>query len=347
MVDDSASERDSIDTETEDAIGPQLLCVQYASSSGVRGGRSNSVIRIDGEDCGVYNISDESLEPRSEGDCNSSATRPEIETDDVDDGYRSLSRDSFRCGLMQQLADIRLRLIDLIDEIEHGVESRGLKQEEMQSYKRRRDALIKKIDFLISKLVKRPVGHHHCGDSIDNSSSSAADDQPASSYDKLHANTRADSETKVTCSGNKSDTSDGYEEQVHVINYNFSSQVGDIHHDSTSTEDVSVSSQRPLVDSSEMTRINVVATRHNAYYPTTLDKSRSFGNMEECKSNSQVERLKIIKTKHETRQKKPYDNDSQTRSLEKKTIMQHNPTSSSTSNYSASSYASSSSSSFL
>lgn len=148
------------------------------------------------------------------------------QTDQVDDGYRSLSRDSVTSKkdsrpdttgrvveLLKQLNDIKSRVIDLVQELDQTVGPK-LSEEDLEAYRRRCDALVSKLDALIES--QKPV--------VSSSDSS----------NKMHdKNLARDCQIRAhrlttTTSGDSSSASDYYEEQVQVIDYDFNRRASDL-----------------------------------------------------------------------------------------------------------------------
>lgn len=176
-----------------------------------------------------------------------------------DDGYRSLSRDSSTTnsadkrrptggperpslGLLQQLNDIKSRVIDLVRELDEVARDK-LDEEELAAYRRRRDALVHKLDSLLSGQAE--ARFRSSGDGRDQS----------------HAHGSADS--------SQSSSSDGYEEQTQVIDYDFNRRASDLNEirrqaSPTRRNDVAGGAQTtlPLIDGSQhaSTQIDVTST---------------------------------------------------------------------------------------
>jgi len=189
-----------------------------ASSRGYKAIERGPAIKMRGKYSGVYQIGrEEELEESDEqDDTYNSELRAEMAKCslggaqvELDDGYRSLSRASanlpLRCrtlrakaGLLQQLNDIKSRVVDLVDEIDQCIDQR-IAKDEILAYQRRRDALLKKLDHLIeSQRFVNPWPTEQPDEEKQNDESSA------------------------------SNLDDGYEEQIQVIDYDFARRASDL-----------------------------------------------------------------------------------------------------------------------
>lgn len=199
------------------------------------------VIMINGRHSGLYEIhrgrSDGSTQPSS-GNGRTRRSRSigavvidetsgrEEENSDVDDGYRSLSRGSFRSSLMQKLNDIRARLMDLVDEIDQNIESR-LTCDQVEAYRKRKTALVGKLDSLIDSCLDKL--HKSTSNLMENllesdlTSDSATENKTYTSCDSLIPSRGSPiQDSLVTLVKNKSEVnlcSDGYEDQIMVIDF--------------------------------------------------------------------------------------------------------------------------------
>lgn len=282
---DSLSERDSIDTEdNEEAILP-VVRVQFGRMMS-RSTRPNIPgIKFNGKDCGLYNINeqtddDEELERYSKKLLQRRVVGGERSAqvlDDIDDGYRSLSRGSFRSNLLQQLNDIKSRLIDLVDEINQIVQSR-LDRQELEAYERRRDALIAKLDSLIDSSVQRVPASGTPPSIVPLDCAAIEATEIAGQQSLSPASSYSNNRSANMSSGSSSDTnplSDGYEEQVHVINYNYKHRQRSSNYVNRSTIKCPIG--QPLVSNSSATRVNVATTSN--IYPIDRGQPIDFGAM--------------------------------------------------------------------
>lgn len=190
--------------------------------------------------------------------------------DEDDDGYRSWSRSSsLRTNFMQQLNEIKLRFIDLVDEVDQRLDEAQVSGPGLEAYRRRRDALLAKLESLIGEANaarKSPatvsttaasslaaVSTHanlgrlteSCSPPIDltlgtSARASALSIQTSCSYIATVAAATSDTRSPRQQNGfvrNKSDAAlatrmprveRAYEEQVHVIDYDFRRRASDI-----------------------------------------------------------------------------------------------------------------------
>ena len=256
---DSLSERDSLDSlEDDDEAGPMVRIVELAENSldkASAGRRRRSrepkpSIKIKGKYSGVYNISgqtDDDEEQSASYECTGSGQRygsrrepveasAMVDNNDdncTDDGYRSLSRGSnSRASFIQQLNDVKSRIIDLVHELDHSAGSR-LSEDELEAYRRRRDVLLAKLDLLIEN-HKAPLvtvmasggrhgalsTHSHSSSSASSSTTTATSSSSLSSRELLAGRPIAKS-TSLGVVRNKSESNlhSDYEEQVQVIDY--------------------------------------------------------------------------------------------------------------------------------
>jgi len=225
----SSSDHEDFYTDNDDS---SPAAGQYTLDSSPRNGHTDQlpVIRINGKRCSLYDIGKqdddyaeyvnqtivEELKRESRGHKRCAET--DLTNEDTDDGYRSLSRGSFRSNLVQQLNEIKSRLLDLVHEIDLSVRSR-LAEEEVEAYKRRWDALISRLDALVDSCAQR--SH--------NSSSTDPETVVSESIDQetgylLVNSSRRQSECRQPISKNNSESNlhlGRYEEQVQVIDYDF------------------------------------------------------------------------------------------------------------------------------
>lgn len=239
--------------------------------------------------------------------------------DDTDAGYGSLGRDGFRSNLVQQLNDIKSRLIDMVHEIDESVRSL-LTEDELEAFKKRRDALIAKLDDLIDISTQKVAESPRIVVSVD------ADDLSDPSSSTASNSLQYSTPLCPPLIKNKSELnlhSNGYEEQVHVIDYNMRRRASD-----NSALKSSYLYNQPLVRNSSMTRINVSAG---------FDRSKpiDFGAM-----------MRDYENERDMKPNGHSINEGDTNRKAQQIISnntQHIPSSSSTSTYSASSHTSSSS----
>lgn len=226
---DSISERDSLDTEDE--LWP---IVQVHFGTTLKGNRmlrsAKPSIKINGKYSGVYSLNgqtDDDEESMIEDNVilsRNRATKLTTEDDCVDDGYRSLSRGSIsRISLLQQLNDIKSRVIDLVQEIDSSVgSSPHFNEDDLEAYRRRRDALVSKLDALIeSQKMPNSLFNDVLSGMNETSSPSASSSSPSIANGMYQRNLKLS--TKKAIIKNKSESNlhqDGYEEQVQIIDYN-------------------------------------------------------------------------------------------------------------------------------
>lgn len=172
----------------------------YRIRSSLNGNRESvPSIKINGKYFGLYRL--------NQSRCNKQqVTKSALNDDLCDDGYRSLSRTSHQADLQHQLQDIKSRLNDLVHELDF-VARTHLQQEDVDAYIRRRDALIAKVDSLIessNRSEEEETGRYEC--QYHSASSSLI-------RKSITKSRRGESNLNYS-------SSDGYEEQVHVIDYN-------------------------------------------------------------------------------------------------------------------------------
>lgn len=284
-------------------------------------------IRINGKYSGVYDLngqSDEDDDDQVDQHAGQFKTcKPSKQTnEEVDDGYRSLSRNgSSRTSLMQQLNDIKSRIVDLVCELDSNPVVGQLNEDDLNAYRRRRDALVAKLDALIES--QRPMTP--ANQALHSSSSSSASSMSTSSSSSSSASaSRASKGRRQSVIKNHNYESNiysnGYEEQVQVIDYNnkrHRSNPLTILEDQTKQQVTRAT--EPLIVNSSMTRVNVSKS------PLSLAPNKQpidFGAM-----------MRNYDEKQEHRQQ----------STTKKDNTNHTPSSSSTSTHSFSSQASTSS----
>lgn len=162
-----------------------------------------------------------------------SFTRIDDNASDNDDGYRSLSRSSFRSSLMQKISDIRTRLLDLIDEIDQSIETQ-LTPEQAEAYRKRKNALVAKLDSLIDSCLEKL--HRSSSNLMDNTidddfTSDVANESGHKTDNTSYDSSSQDSSTQLgTIVKNSSEInlySDGYEDQIQIIDYNFKRRSSD------------------------------------------------------------------------------------------------------------------------
>lgn len=313
---ESFSDRDSLDDTEDDST-------QIDSSFESRPNEAFlPTIKINGKYCGVYNISGQTDDDdvsdtqlrRSYSRDNNCAT----EGHDDDDGYRSLSRNSASTLIIQQLNEIKLGLVDLLHEIDQSVEPR-LNDEDREAYKRRRDALMLKLDQLIDS---------QRGSSVQSDSKAGLGPTTSSSIsnnkdNKMNGNGKRHLKAfGKTLSKNNSESnlnSDDYEEQEQVINYDF---------------------KRRASDSSGM----AAKLERKDSRSLLIGSARSTNKVDVCMNpRKQAIDFGAMMREYENKQKQAKDTTEVINISSTNRIVQHVPSSSSTSTYSTSSHTSSSS----
>lgn len=227
------------------------LCLSK-SETGCFSDPSNSVpvIMINGRHSGLYEIHRERSDGMLRGrlNChkprrsksigavviNETSTRLNGDSSDNDDGYRSLSRGSFRSNLMQKLSDIKTRLLDLIDEIDQSIETQ-LTTDQADAYRRRKVALVAKLDSLIESCLD--TLHGSASNLIENLLEDDLVSEMADNSEQRTNNTSYDTSSQDSSTNplgpivrNSSEVnlySDGYEDQIQVIDYNFKRRSSD------------------------------------------------------------------------------------------------------------------------
>lgn len=243
----SLTEQDSFNSDEDESL--PFVTVQCANGNLLTSSTSTRMPRIEtnGKYCGLYNINEQTIDDEnyfqveveqidkqrkhSKGKGRSTRRHAKFENSEDDFGYGSLSRESFKShpDLIQQLHELRSRLIDLAQEIDESVERR-LNEEELESYRRRRDALMSKIDSLIECYdlqfyESSPVliGLTDSESNEDNPEPSQQLYQNLAGYSSRVGNTFSIKENKSKpCS-----CPHEYEEQVHVIDYNYTRRLSD------------------------------------------------------------------------------------------------------------------------
>lgn len=127
--------------------------------------RGNPAIKLNGKYSGVYEIGQDDEETDTESNRYEVIRMPLGADSHADDGYRSLSRGSSfgtnltlgtntkgtikaSVNLIQQLNDIKSRIIDLVHEIDQCAGPK-LVEDDLDAYRRRRDTLLQKLESLI------------------------------------------------------------------------------------------------------------------------------------------------------------------------------------------------------
>lgn len=354
-----SDDRDSIDTENAEPTINSGFVAEHSMSKKV------PIIKIDGKHSGQYDLnglSDDDERSQTAGrfaranhcsekrtvkssrrrssargfgakrvDCYDVIERASHE-DDTDGGYGSLNRDGFRSDLVQQLNDIKSRLLDMIHEIDEGIHS-CLTEDELEAFKRRRDALIAKLDTLIDSntqkvgdipkiLVSAEAEVASTSASGPSSIESTASDSPENEPTEGQLLIRNKSEINLH--------SDGYEEQVQVIDYNFRRRASD--NSALRSKYSSSMGNQPLVTNSSMTRINFSAgfdTRQPIDFGAMM---RDYENSQSLKTKVQSNEPGGCLASSSSKPAQPINQNTQ-----------HVPSSSCTSTYSTSSHTSSSS----
>lgn len=252
--------------------------------------------------------------------------------EDTDGGYGSLNRENFRSDLVQQLNDIKSRLLDMIHEVDHGIHS-CLTEDELEAFKRRRDALIAKLDALIDSNTQKVGGVPKILVSAEAGVASSSASGP-SSIESTDSNSPENGPNEgQLLIRNRSEInlhSDGYEEQVQVIDYNFRRRASD--NSALKSKYSSSMTNQPLVNNSSMTRINFSAgfdTRQPIDFGAMM---RDYENSQSSKTNVQTNKQEGCLASAASKPAQPNNH-----------TTQHVPSSSSTSTYSTSSHTSSSS----
>lgn len=264
-------------------------------------------------------------------------TCPAVE-EDLDGGYGSLSRGSFKSSpdLAQQLHDLRSRLIDLVHEIDESVEKR-LSNEQLESYIRRRDALMTKIDSLIDCYTQDDnesspvlIGLTDSESNEDNLDLTRQLHDSLSSQYLRNKSRRRVSEKRNRDESNYSSRND-YEEQVHIIDYDYNRLPG-------CNTDPEVKSEYETRSGTCTNGTNLLLIEHSNqnqddFIPTKCRPIDFGAMMRNYECNKETETLIKLET-----QQVPHDQSTET------VASRHVPSTSSTS---TSSHISSSSSSFL
>lgn len=198
-----------LDTPSDDEPMSFVVC---------RVGSSNDqpTVTISGPHSGLYETGQQ-----SNNDSFSSDLTPE---DDDDDGYRTMSREGLHPIVLQHLSEIKSRLIDLVHEIDQVVGPK-IDASELESYRRRWNALATMLDDLIDNCSKNYKSEtkariRSARSEIRKQSPQMAEDLSLSSRDPKNL-TNNNHKTIVARYNSDSNihSSDGYEEQVEVIDY--------------------------------------------------------------------------------------------------------------------------------
>lgn len=261
-IDESPNDPDSLDTE-EDSLSSYfedwLRCRQKL--------KQVPSIKISGKYCGVYNIGAQTDEDdelyenfrqnsnarhthkaRHIGDNLSGESHHAVmasNDDDVDDGYRSLSRSSVKTSLVQQLSELKHNLRDLLSEFVEELKPQ-LSISRLDAFVKQRDRVINIIDKLIddnlqiaksdktTQLEIRQLDQSHSGD-CDSSFSSTL-----SSISMSKENRTSLVATGVTLAKSENNLSalSGYEEQEQVIDYSCRRASADCHKPRKGAKDV-------------------------------------------------------------------------------------------------------------
>lgn len=256
--DDDNDDEEEEDEDEEHVLPPTPYGRHRHCRRLAAGSRSpKPTIRFKGKYSGVYNISgqtdeddedDESWKPSSQKEqrrkkatkqvCRLKEPDSSQETnaeDCPDEGYRSLSRGSAstKASLVQQLNDIKSRIVDLVQEINQNL-SKLLNQEDLEACRRRCDALVAKIDLLIggqeecqaslaTTSIATTISSSSANSSTSNlsSTSSAASSPQTLSSDSMQRKlSKLSRKTCVITSTLDAERSNSvYEEQVQTIDY--------------------------------------------------------------------------------------------------------------------------------
>lgn len=245
-LEESSTDQESFDSD-EDV---PFTTAQYRNNKNML--QSNKVPRIEigGKYCGQYSINENtddiesyskavadqvSLQKEKGRDREKHAkrgakfiTRQPVD-EDFDCGYGSLNRGSFKScpDLIQQLFDLRSRLIDLVQELDESVERR-LSGDQLESYRRRRDALMCKIDSLIDCYDNQSDESSPVLIGLTDSESNEDNCEPVRHPQTDHKSYNLTNKSQQVVSRNQNKSSNmpngnEYEEQVHIIVYNNSS----------------------------------------------------------------------------------------------------------------------------
>lgn len=359
-----------------------FITVQYRNNRNLVKLERVPRIEIDGEYCGLYNIN-ENVDDVDDVESYSRAVEEQVSIqrenyrnrearvvskkaskfstcqqveEDFDGGYGSLNRGSFKASpdLIQQLHDLRSRLIDLVQELDESVEER-LSLDQLESYRRRRDALMSKIDSLIDcydndqDMESSPVliGLTDSESNEDNNFGTITNKQSQIDYNLRSKQPRqivSKKRNKRKGLMNTSINDHEYEEQVHIIDYNRSST-------SNSTSFGSkTETEQEIQTGSDLNRVDDLflseqANQSDDFIPTKFRPIDFGAMMRNYESNRETRSI-------EAEPKNPQQVSSD-RSLTKPDTSKNTPSSSTTSNSSHissnsnSSSSSSSSSSFL
>lgn len=254
-VDESLSDRDSLDTEEDSSNNYFEGLFRYRQKL-----KQVPSIKINGKYCGVYNIGGQTddddelyenlrhckLNDRYIDRCAYQLTT-RTGDDDIDDGYRSLSRSSARISMLQQLRELKSNLIDLLREFEDKLKSQ-LSRNRLDAYNHQRDYLISMIDKLIDdniQIVKPETvtrvevgqvdqsSNHDYSSSFSSTVSSLCTSKESKAGLVVAGVTSAKSENNIS-------TMSGYEEQEHVIDYSKRRASADSDRDKTNQKTGSV-----------------------------------------------------------------------------------------------------------
>lgn len=240
-LDDSFTDQESFDS-VEDV---EVQCRNVSRSN--KGPR----VGIDGKHCDLYNINENTdvddvesysravaeqvlIQRKSRRNRDRYRARRGTKFDtcqaveeDFDGGYGSLSRGSFKSSpdLVQQLHDLRSRLIDLVHELDESIENR-LPNDQLESYRRRRDALMSKIDSLIDCYAQDDNESSPVLIGLTDSESNEENlDLNRQFYDSLSSQHLRDKSRRALEKRNRDERNylsrNEYEEQVHIIDYDY------------------------------------------------------------------------------------------------------------------------------
>lgn len=184
------------------------------------------IVTLNGRHCGLYHIGDQNSDDDSNGN---TPTPPDAD----DDGYRSLSRESYRSSMVQQLVEIKSRLMDLIHEIDQVIKFK-VQGDEIDSYRRRWNALISILDSLIDSCsISQSTEVKTRSTQASNSkwqpqvTAVRPNDLSISSQQTLSLTVQSSPFLSRNRSDSDLHSSDGYEEQVRVIDYGYQRRSSD------------------------------------------------------------------------------------------------------------------------
>ena len=324
-------------------------------------------IRLSGKYSGVYQIgNDEDDGPEVESDdevdtelsaamarCSLASMERSLQQQQqrpgcIDDGYRSLSRGSgslqrqdsriggatvrARASLLQQLNDIKSRVVDLVHEIDQYTLAAGaptsLGQDELEAYRRRKDALLHKLDLLIER--------QQAGGALQTS--------PNGGHLQEDCGQEAGWSSRLEGGASNRDSDDGYEEQIQVIDYDFSRRANELSRSKqlrTQDKELGPNCASVAPNSQASTRLSVFCAQIGAQNPSPslgvqkaapqlkIDFGAMMRDYEERRASAGPSQLKVAGTQHT------------------QTKTHHQASSSSASSYSNKSSSSTSSSSFI